>query len=407
MSTDNIRNRFKRPDLDKEKEKQDAEFAANNIQRLTLVNDKLPQMKLSQAGTRYLRLLPQTEDSEDTFSHMLAFVYIDQKKLSNYTGYMALTPKQTEFLRIARAIFAADENFRDLLYSRNNRTGIDLMPRYKELFLGFLQKDPEKQLYVIILPSNGYNPKPTQIQAGTRIKQFPFEKSMSGKLVYGNIFDIEHGRLIKLETSGDGDKTTYTPSVDEEYPLTDPEFDAVLSKVIPFSELITYASQKLFLMFLRSTLTDAMFKHLMSETGAESKMRGKVISEEDWQSILAVPPNKIGYTRYPANRTSQYRPANVPDAPKFENANERKDPVAKEKQLGDSHTVKEEHTIPVSETTVDTLREREDNSCNTELTEEQKATRKCIEAMRASGCKDTAIPAQLFKQAGWPVPVEE
>ena len=146
MSTDNIRNRFKRPDLDKEKEKQDAEFAANNIQRLTLVNDKLPQMKLSQAGTRYLRLLPQTEDSEDTFSHMLAFVYIDQKKLSNYTGYMALTPKQTEFLRIARAIFAADENFRDLLYSRNNRTGIDLMPRYKELFLGLLQKDPEKQL---------------------------------------------------------------------------------------------------------------------------------------------------------------------------------------------------------------------------------------------------------------------
>ena len=52
MNSQDIRNRFKKPDLDKEKERQDAELAANNIQRLTLVNEKLPQLKLSQAGTR-------------------------------------------------------------------------------------------------------------------------------------------------------------------------------------------------------------------------------------------------------------------------------------------------------------------------------------------------------------------
>ena len=95
MNSQDIRNRFKKPDLDKEKERQDAELAANNIQRLTLVNEKLPQLKLSQAGTRYIRLLPQTEESEDTFSHMLAFVYVDSKKIPNHSGYMELTQKYT------------------------------------------------------------------------------------------------------------------------------------------------------------------------------------------------------------------------------------------------------------------------------------------------------------------------
>ena len=143
MNSQDIRNRFKKPDLDKEKERQDAELAANNIQRLTLVNEKLPQLKLSQAGTRYIRLLPQTEESEDTFSHMLAFVYVDSKKIPNHSGYMALTQKQSDFLRTARAIFLGDDRFRDLMYSRErNPSGIELMPRYKELFLGFLQKDP-------------------------------------------------------------------------------------------------------------------------------------------------------------------------------------------------------------------------------------------------------------------------
>lgn len=418
MNSQDIRNRFKKPDLDKEKERQDAELAANNIQRLTLVNEKLPQLKLSQAGTRYIRLLPQTEESEDTFSHMLAFVYVDSKKIPNHSGYMALTQKQSDFLRTARAIFLGDDRFRDLMYSRErNPSGIELMPRYKELFLGFLQKDPEKQLYVIILPSNGYNPKPTQLQAGTKIKQFPFEKSMSGKLVYGDIFDIEHGRLIKLETSGDGDKTTYTPSVDEEYPLTDPEFDEVLSKVVPFSEIITYASQKLFLMYLRSSLTDAMFQHLMRETGAEDKLRGKTITEDEWQSILSVPPNRIGYTKYTANRAAQYRPTPAKVAPKFEQKthaamedayNDGEDPnddldygtakAPSAKEPAAEPKPAQETAAKVSKTEPAAAQDEE------EITEEQRTTRKCIEAMRATGCKDSAIPPQLFIQAGWKVP---
>ena len=195
------------------------------------------------------------------------------------------------------------------------------------------------------------------------------------------------------------------------------EFDEVLSKVVPFSEIITYASQKLFLMYLRSSLTDAMFQHLMRETGAEDKLRGKTITEDEWQSILSVPPNRIGYTKYTANRAAQYRPTPAKVAPRFE----QKTPAAMEDAYNDGEdpnddldygTAKapsakepaaepkpaQETAAKVSKTEPAAAQDEE------EITEEQRTTRKCIEAMRATGCKDSAIPPQLFIQAGWKVP---
>jgi len=400
---DNLRNKFKRVDPLAEEKRQKDEIAANNTQKLSLTNGKLPVLPISSAGIYYLRLLPQPQESEDTYCHMVPYLYIKETDIPRTRGYMALTHKQAEFLSLAVNIFRNNPQFKDLLRTQNNPSGISLYPKYRELFLGFMPKDPEKKLYIIVLPSNGYTPNPSQIQAGTKIKQFPFERYASGELKYGDIFDVENGNLIKIETMGESDRTSYHPSVDQKYPLTDPEFEDVLNAVVPFSELISYATQKQFLTFLRSVLTSAMFTYLMKETGAESKMRGKVISEEEWQEILAVPSNKIGYTSHPANRQDQYNPAKAKPAPQFKRVEQPQQAPA------GTSAEDEEDDIPYGDGATKPQEEPEVNAAAEKasdggITDMQRNTRKCIEEMRKNGVPDTAIPAQLFVQAGWEVP---
>ena len=404
---DNLRNKFKRIDPVAEEKKQKDAIAANNTQKLSLTNGKLPVLPLAIAGVRYLRLLPQPQESEDTYCHMVPYLYITEKEIPRTRGYMALTHKQAEFLSMAVDMFRSNPQFKDLLRTQNNPSGISLYPKYRELFLGFNAKDPEKKLYIIVLPSNGYTPNPSQIQAGTKIKQFPFERYESGELKYGDIFDVENGNLIKIETMGESDRTSYHPSVDRKFPLTDPEFEQVLDEVVPFSELISYATQKQFLIFLRSVLTDAMFTYLMTETGAESKMRGKVITEEEWQEVLAIPSNKIGYTSHPASRQNQYNPAKAKPAPQFKKAAEAQPQTAPANTANEEDD--EEDDIPYGDAPAkpeDVPAKAEAAPQDDGVTDMQRNTRKCIEEMRKNGVPDTAIPAQLFVQAGWEVPTQ-
>ena len=201
---------------------------------------------------------------------------------------------------------------------------------------------------------------------------------------YGDIFDIDNGNLIKLETCGESDKTTYNPSVDEEYPLTDPEYDEVLSQVVCFSDIITYASQKLFLAYLRSSLTAEMFDHIVSETNIKKLLVGKTMTEEEWEYVMSVPANKIGYTRNPTT-TTQYteRPQPKP-APKF--APQPAPEIAPEDEEDDLQYDDDAEPNP--------------DRVEAEEPPEIVAIKNTIEAMRKQGYKDSAIPKQFFEMAG-------
>lgn len=406
----NIRDRFKKINPIEEEKRQAAEIAANNIKRLSLTNDKIPTLDVTKAGPKWVRLLPQPIDSEDSFSHMLAYVYVKETDIPMHKGYLALTHKQAEFLRTISSMFFSSDDFRDLLKTKANPTGISLFPKYRELFLGFLPKDPEKKLYLVVLPSNGFTPNPSQIQAGTQIKQFPFEKTLSGELKYGNIFDIENGSLIKIETSGESDRTSYKPSVDEKFPLMSEEYDEVLSQVVPFSDLIVYATPKQFLTYLRTNLTAAMFDYMVEQMHLEEKMRGKVISNEDWEEILSCPSKRIGYTQKPAARSQQYNTQRYTPAPKFQHKVEQdEDDEEDEIPMGDeTPTAPKANMAPAPKTGVASKVESAAASSGSDVkadtgvvTATQQAIRQTIENLRKNGLSDASIPPQLFVEAGW------
>jgi len=100
----------------------------------------------------------------------------------------------------ARRALYSHPDFVFRMASENNRNGISLSLKYRGIFMGFDHADPHPRVQPVSLPSSGFRPKSkSPLQAATVLNGYILEKDSAGNSKYGDIVDLDSGRLIGIE----------------------------------------------------------------------------------------------------------------------------------------------------------------------------------------------------------------
>lgn len=263
MSTQRIQ--FKKIDTAVDAKREEARAANVNGRKYSLFKDGTMSFPFKE-GKFFFRLLPQPADAENSWFLTLPYVYMDPSVTPAHMGYFPMTQKQEAILGEIRSTLYRTPAYAPRMRSKDNPTGVDLGVKYRTVFLGFMFNDSDPKVQPIVMPSNGYgvNMPQGRLQAGTAITRFMFEADFSGKPKYGNIVDIDTGRLICVEVKGNNDRREYLPTVDASAPLTDARYDHLLNQVRKFEDLIDYHTDEDFLNIVQLRLPVDMYEFVAS-----------------------------------------------------------------------------------------------------------------------------------------------
>ena len=251
---------FKKIDPTVDAKREEARAASANGRKYSLFKDGIMSFPFKE-GKFFFRLLPQPADAENSWFLTLPYVYMDPSVTPAHMGYFPMTQKQEAILGEIRSTLYRTPQFASRMRSRENPNGVDLGVKYRTVFLGFLFNDSDPKVQPVVMPSNGYgvNMPQGRLQAGTAVTRFMFESDYSGKPKYGNIVDIDSGRLICVEVKGNNDRREYITTVDAPAPLTDARYDHLLNQVRKFEDIIDYHPDEDFLNIIQLRLPEEMF----------------------------------------------------------------------------------------------------------------------------------------------------
>lgn len=193
-------------------------------------------------GPNLLRLLPQwTESPFPNFLDVNVLGFYDD--MLPLRGTFRVTEENGWILTRMFKLLRSHPEFKHRLWSKENELGISFNPRPKVVFLGFNISDPEMKVMPIVLPGTVSYPakdgKARIPQAGTRIAQFVYDTDIHGNLRHGDIFDVESGKVVRLDVTNAGTvRAKYDPIVDAAYPLTNSRFEKVLLQIKNFDEYV-------------------------------------------------------------------------------------------------------------------------------------------------------------------------
>lgn len=198
---------------------------------------KIPELVLKENSSTYVRLVPQPAGSQNNWTETVPFFYIP--------GYrtIAISPTQSAILK--KAYWAlkqeGDNNPEVKLYSKENTKGLNLNPKYRQVFLGFevgLDAKQKGSIVGIALPANRPGSVAGQLQAGTSLFDAAYSTNFGGQPKYPNLLNPKAGNIVKLSTTGQGLTKTYKADVDAEAPV-----ELVNTENLkPFSEVLNYLS---------------------------------------------------------------------------------------------------------------------------------------------------------------------
>lgn len=220
-------------------------------------------------GTNLLRLLPQWAESPyPNFLEVNVLSFFDE--MLPIRGTFRVTEENSWILSRMYKLLRAHPEFKHRLWSKENELGISFNPRPKVVFLGFNINDPEMKVVPIVLPGTVSYPakdgKARIPQAGTRITQFVYDTDIHNNLRYGDIFDIETGRVIRLDVTNAGTiRAKYEPIADAAYPLTSKRFEKVLLQIKNFDEYVEEPSMSELVKVMKAYLPHDVFDYLDSQ----------------------------------------------------------------------------------------------------------------------------------------------
>jgi len=217
-------------------------------------------------GSNLLRLLPQREESPyPNFLEVNVLSFFDEAL--PIRGTFRVMEEQSWLLSRIFKLLRAHPEYKHRLWSRENEMGLSFSPRPKVVFLGFNINDPEMKVQPIVLPGTLSYPakdgKARIPQAGTRIAQFVYDTDIHNNLRWGDIFDIEKGRVIRLDVANAGTiRAKYDPAPDADYPLTGKRFESVLHQIKNFDHFIEEPSIGELVKVLKSYLPNEIYEYL-------------------------------------------------------------------------------------------------------------------------------------------------
>lgn len=237
-------------------------------------------------GSNLLRLLPQLAASP--FPN-----YLDVSALGFFNealpirGSFRIMEEHNWMLGKMFKLLRAHSEFKYQLWSRENEDGVSFNARPKVAFLGFNINDPERKVIPIMLPGTLSYPakdgKARTPQAGTRITQFVYDTDINGNLRYGDIFDIDEGRVVRVDVTNAGTiRVKYEPSVDAAYPISSASFAPVLDQVKNFNEVVNEPSMSELIKVIKAYLPVAMYEYLDAQINFD-----KIMEQTELDSSLA------------------------------------------------------------------------------------------------------------------------
>lgn len=193
-------------------------------------------------GRNLLRLLPQAETSEfGSFCEYFKFGMFG----GNVQGDFAFAgggEVSKLIYEISKTLRAHPEH-KFALKSKENATGVSITTQPKVAFLGFDFETPEDGLKIIDLPgtyAQKKDGKPSVEGAGTTITKSIYATNINGEIKYGDIFDIETGRVVAVEVQNVGTMyARYTPAIDAIFPITD-TYETLLDEISGFDTFIDF-----------------------------------------------------------------------------------------------------------------------------------------------------------------------
>lgn len=217
-------------------------------------------------GSNLLRLLPQREESPyPNFLEVNVLSFFDEAL--SIRGTFRVMEDQSWLLSRIFKLLRAHPEYKHRLWSRENEMGLSFSPRPKVVFLGFNINDTEMKVQPIALPGTLSYPakdgKARIPQAGTRIAQFVYDTDIHNNLRWGDIFDIEKGRVIRLDVANAGTiRAKYDPAPDADYPLTGKRFEGVLHQIKNFDQFIEEPSLSDLIKVLKAYLPVEIYEYL-------------------------------------------------------------------------------------------------------------------------------------------------
>ena len=217
-------------------------------------------------GSNLLRLLPQLENSPfPNFLDIKVLGFFDDSLPIRGT-FRVMDEHQWLLSRIYK-LLKAHPDFKHRLWSRENELGLSFNARPKVVFLGFNINDPELKVQPIVLPGTVDYPakdgKARIPQSGTRITQFIYDQDIHGNVRYGDIFDIDSGRVIRLDVTNAGTiRVRYEPVVDADYPINTKRYEKVLDQIQNFDHFIQEPKVGELIQVMQAYLPVDMFEYL-------------------------------------------------------------------------------------------------------------------------------------------------
>lgn len=212
-------------------------------------------------GSNLLRLLPQRVDSQ--FNNYLKFSVLSffDESLPMRGSFRVMDDSRDGLISKIRWALKGHPEFKHLLWSPENESGISFSLRPRVAFLGFEISSPERAVSAIVLPGTlDYPTKDGRArtpQAGSKIIQFSYDVDINDNLRYGNIFSATTGKVVRLDVTNAGTvRVKYDPSVDADYPLTSKEFAPVLRQIKAFDEFISTPTDAELIQVIRLYLSE-------------------------------------------------------------------------------------------------------------------------------------------------------
>lgn len=189
-------------------------------------------------GTNYYRLLAQPIGAQKSWYATIPYFYMDKTKTPGFAGYVALNAESAALLDTLSSALYKHLEFGLRMKRKTNPGGLDINPKYRNVFLAFNATDAEQVVKPLVLPAT--NPRLTtgRQQAGTQIVHFLFEVDFRGQAKY-KPFTNSDGGLVKLVVAGSNDRKEYIVSVETDVvPITQKAIDQVRK----FEDIIAYAN---------------------------------------------------------------------------------------------------------------------------------------------------------------------
>lgn len=289
-----LNQRFKKTNPQQEKQNAEARSKGGGTGYSIFADDIKPYR--FEEGSNLLRLLPQLATSKyPNYLDVSALGFYDESL--PIRGTFRIMEEQNWILGKMFKLLRSHNDFKYRLWSRENEGGISFNPRPKVVFLGFNINDPARKVVPIILPGTLSYPakdgKARTPQAGTRITQFVYDTDINGNLRYGDIFDVEEGRVVRVDVTNAGTiRVKYEPSVDAAYPITSASFGPVLDQIKDYNEVVNEPTVAELVTVIKSYLPEDMFEYLDAQINFDKIVEQAELDSEQSEDAESTPKAK-------------------------------------------------------------------------------------------------------------------